>query len=705
MNVQHGPWSIGYEAVSSTLRLTHAAGAALTARLEFQRGDEMWTIGESRDAVSGRLALIDTQRNVQGYLQFVMQGSRLEILAHHRTAQFYSGTLRCRGTATLGSSAFACRTAAVGSQVVQLAAGPADSALNDSLFDIASDTALRFGGDRVALRTEADGFAFELTARIEDAAVSALVFEVLPDFYRSRYVPYYAPIDKRRCPSPPTGWMSWNTYFDQAGAAENLAEARVGAEHLKPFGLGIWSIESWQGNSDKLPVSSFHNLDLSAHATQFPEGMGKLARDIRALGFRPGIWTAPFGTGDREFYEAHKSWFLHQANGEPFSNWSGRYLLDPSQPEVRDHLREMHRTMREEWGYEFFKIDGMSGRSHGYSAHFFERDEVKAAFRDECPNPFELCVRAFREGIGPDSVFLACQGHYTGPEAEVADASRIGGDIVSPNQTSKWHNILSQARATLNQLFVHNIVFYLDPDTLLVGDYHAIEQARVTTTIVALPGQLMFAGDKLGGLAPERMRLLQQSLPVCDVRPLDLFPVFAMRPVWDLKIRRPFGQWDVVALFNWDDEAHPVRTSLAELGLEAGTYAAWEFWTATDLGDVEDSLAVDVPARSVRLVALHRVADHPQFLSTDRHVTQGGTCLRDCRWTGSALELDLAVVGGHAFSYRFRVPEGCRCAGAETSKGVRAETAVAGRILTVRLAAETSGDARLTLRFEPCDKR
>ena len=353
--------------------------------------------------------------------------------------------------------------------------------------------------------------------------------------------------------------------------------------------------------------------------------------------------------------------------------------------------------MQQEWGYEFFKIDGMSGRGPGYSAHFFERDEVKAAFRDECPNPFELCVQAFREGIGPDSVFLACQGHYTGPEAGVGDASRIGGDIVSPNQPSKWHNVVSQARATLNQLFVHNIVFYMDPDTLLVGAHHALEQARVTTTIVALPGQLMFAGDKLGELAPERMRLVQQSLPVCDVRPLDLFPIFAMRPVWDLKIRRSFGQWDVVALFNWDEEAHPVQASLAELGLAAGDYAAWEFWTATDLGDVADALAVEVPGHGVRLVALHRLTDRPQFLSTDRHVTQGGISLRDCQWNGSSLLLDLAVVGGHSFSYRFRVPEGFRFEGLETT--LQATATQTDRILTVQTTAATTGNAKLNILF------
>ena len=40
----------------------------------------------------------------------------------------------------------------------------------------------------------------------------------------------------------------------------------------------------------------------------------------------------------------------------------------------------------------------------------------------------------------------------------------------------------------------------------------------------------MFAGDKLAGLKPERMRLLQQALPVCDVRPLDLYPFFGLLP-------------------------------------------------------------------------------------------------------------------------------------------------------------------------------
>ena len=85
---------------------------------------------------------------------------------------------------------------------------------------------------------------------------------------------------------------------------------------------------------------------------------------------------------------------------------------------------------------------------------------------------------------------------------------------------------------------MNNILWWCDPDTLLVGEA-PIETARLATAVVALPGQMMFAGDKLAELTPERMRLLQQALPVCDVKALDLYPIFELTPVWDLKIKRP----------------------------------------------------------------------------------------------------------------------------------------------------------------------
>jgi hypothetical protein len=433
--------------------------------------------------------------------------------------------------------------------------------------------------------------------------------------------------------------------------------------------------------------------------------MKKLADDIRALGFRPGIWTAPFGTGSDAFYEAHKAWFLHDKEGTPLSTWNGKYTIDPSQDEVIDYLRKIHDLASHTWGYEYFKIDGMSGRNHGYCAHFFERPEVRASFKNpDCPNPFERCVKAFRDGIGPDRVFLACQGHFTGPEVAYADASRTGADIVHPNQPPKWANLVSQARCTLNQIFANNIVFFSDPDTLLVGDFLDLEQARLATTVVSLPGQMMFSGDKLAQLKPERMRLLQQALPVCDVRPLDLFPYFEMLPVWDLKVRRPFGDWDVVALFNWSEKETPVGFDFVELGLDASAeYTLDEFWTRTFQGVRKSRFEMSVPGHGVRLLAVHRAQPHPQFLSSDRHVTQGAVELTQLAWDADAKTLSgsVKIVGGYPLTLRFRIPAGFASPEVKAGPGATCQVATASPdVLSVTLTSPSSQSVPFTLAWK-----
>ena len=655
-----GNWSVEYESDKSRLVLRHEkCEIEMAVTLSMTVGDQAWSVKEPMDAVKQRLALVSPDNSVQGYLTFSGEGGRLEIRAIHRTAQFYAGVVKFSGNVKMRDVFACCVTPSEKIHVVRMGSGMADSLTNDALFDREHDRCLSFTGAKaLSLKTVANGeFSISCELPLTCAAKAGLVVSLVENYYRDRYIPYYKPIDRKRCPSPPTGWMSWNVYFDQAGAAENLAEARVGAKELKPFGMEYWSIESWQGDSDKLPVSSFDNLSLKSHKTQFPDGMAKLAEDIRAIGFKPGIWTAPFGTGSKEFYEAHKDWFLHGEDGQPLRTWNGVYTIDPSNDDVIAYLRDIHRKMAQDWGYEFFKIDGMSGRGPGYCAHFYERPEVRARFKNpDCPNPFERCVNAFREGIGPGRVFLACQGHYTGPEAGLADASRIGGDIVAPNTNSNWNNIMSQARATLNQLFVHNIVFFMDPDTLLVGEYHPLEEARVTATVVALPGQMMFAGDKLAELPPERMRLLQQALPVCDVHPLDMYPVFEMSPVWDLKVKRPFGEWDVVALFNWSDEEAEVGFTFEELGLDSSKfYAIYEFWTDEFQDIYENEFSMSVPAHGVRLLAVHEEQARPQFLSSDRHLTQGAVDLEDLSWDAKRKELcgKVKLVGGHPTQLAF----------------------------------------------------
>jgi len=707
-----GEWEAKFDERTAVLDCRHRASTArLVGKLEFRSpGGEQMPILIGPTPKPGQLMIYDSRGDGQMYLRFNSAGGALTITLTPRRRTAARGQLTLCGTATLGRRSFACRTfPPQQTRVVQISSGPADSALNDSLFDIARDVALRLRAEHVAITTKpAEGagkptFAVTMQGRIEEPAASELTITVHQGFYRSRYVPWYRPLDKKRLPTAPTGWMSWNTYFDQAGEKENLDEARIGAKYLKPYGLQIWSIESWQDNSPCLPVSKFHHLSLRPCAKQFPHGMPWLAMQIRQFGFVPGLWSVPFGTGDEEFYRQHKGWFLHHPDGRPMSNWCGKFVLDPSQPAVRRFMTECNRRMVE-WGYDFFKIDGQWGGHRDYSAQFYEVPEVRAAFQRPCENPFELCTKALRKGIGPNRILLAGAAHFTGPEVAVTDAARVGADVASPGHPTGWRNYLDQARMILTGLFVHGIVWYCDPDTLLVGTGAPIEQARLIATAIALSGQVTFAGDKLGELTPERMWLLQRCLPVCDVRPLDLYPINQLAPIWDLKISRPFAHWDIVSLFNFSTEADTTMdVEMAELGLDAEKhYLVYDFWAGRLLGRFSGRVSLEVKRQSNMLLAIHEDLGRPQFLSTDRHLTQGAVSLTALEWDESLLTLsgESEMVAGEQTRLTFSVPAGFQ------SKAVEAARAQVGRIdrnddgmVVVEIGSSRATTATWQLRF------
>ncbi len=657
---------------------------------------EGWKVVPSRDGVKERLAVLDPRGEVQGYVVFPRDGDSVSILFYHRTAQSFEGRLLFKSKVSFRSDAFACDSFP-SKNFLRFKIGYPDSPLDNSIFSPAEDELLRFSSEGVGIERRSEGI---FGVSLAGGPNSRIKIELVRDYFKSGYVPYYVPLSKKGLRRTPTGWMSWNTYFDKATAEDNLKEAKIGAKYLKPFGCEFWSIESWQGNSDSLPVSKFHNMNGEVNEGQFPLGMKRLADDIRSLGFKPGIWVAPFGTGNDKFYEEHKEWFLRDSEGKPLSCWNGKYTLDPTVKEAREHLKNLFRKMRCEWGYEFFKIDGMSGRNSSYCAHMYERPEVRARFSDpECKNPFELCVEAFREGIG-DAVFLACQGHFTGPEAKYAELARSGADIVSPNKPVGWSNVLNQAKCTENQAFVHNICMVLDPDTLLVRDL-GLEQARVSATIVALPGQLTFFGDKLEGLSPEKMWILQRTLPVRSAVPALLYPVFGSPNLWILDVENSkLGNFKVVAFFNWGDEEADIFASSSDIGVD-GKYLAFEFWTEKFMGlcDFSKPFGIKVPARGVRVVKfLKGDLGEPKFLGSDRHVSQSGFEMKSLKSGKDFVSGEVELVGKFPMKLFFYNPSALISSSVD---GARMSVSEEKDVLEVELVSdsEEGGVAKFELKF------
>ena len=726
---EKGAWSVSYEEKDATLTLTcPKRSVSLTGKLSFVSENRQWTVAGPRDAARDRLSLVSGGNGgwaggtVLGYVSFRTLGDRLEMTVLHRAgANFFPGVLKLDATADIRKDSFPCRTIPErGEQVLNFADGIGDSPVNDSVFAPEEDLAVRFFSPATRVTSLKDGrYAVHLEADVDEPSLATMAVEADGAYYASRWAPGYRPIDRARCPCALTGWMSWNTYFDKAGSAENLAEARIGAKYLKPFGLDIWSIESWQDNSEWLPVSNFHHHENRCFAKQFPEGMKKLADEIRALGFKPGIWMSLFGEGDENFYKAHKDLYLHDRDGKPITNWAGKYMLDTTNPEALALIRRLARQAAEEWGYEFFKFDGMAN-----TPRKFERPEIRACAKNPQDTKwFENSVRALREGIGEKSLFLGCMGDFTGTEVKFVDASRLGSDVVgcygAPEEHTfpgaapsrfcqmpvKWKNVLHQAECTFTQIFVNNIMFFTDPDTLLVNYSLELNEAQVMATVIGLPGQLMFAGDKLGELLPDRMKIIQQVLPVADIHPQNLYPysASAMLPVWNLSVTRPFGTWRVVAVFNWKDEPQKFDIDLETLGLDAEkSYTAYEFWKQEWLGLQKETMTLELPMRSVKLIALWEAADRPQFVGDDRHITQGAVELKDLAWDEKArvYTLTAKAIGGFPFSYAVRMPEGfsVRNVAADGAE-VRTKKEADGHLLKVTLKADETKDVTLRINF------
>jgi len=716
------PWKVTFDAANNRLQLVHnqtalriSGAISMSGQSQSEYGKHgSWHFGDA--CADQKIPILDGLNFRRAWLQPVIEGDALVLNLIPRGSARFTGSLYFEGVAELGAQSFACRTAPIeGGDVVQISSGNADSLLNDSIFDIDLDAAVQFSAGSVAISTVAakqggqPSFKLNMVTPVRTAFSPAMKFTAIPNYYRTRYSPDYVPVTKKTHREVPTGWMPWNTYFGDAGEKENLAEARLGAKKLKPYGMKFWYVESWEKNGGLNKACEMSHLSLQPHKELFPSGMKHFADEIRKLGFEPGIWSCPFGCGDKEFYEARRSWFLHDKQGQPLANWCGHYIVDPSNAAVIRHIEDMYRTMTHEWGFVLHKVDGTSANNTDYSSVFFDREDVQAAFSRKCDDPMRRILKAVRKGAGDQALLLWCCGDPSGPDAALGDAARIGADVVARFTSPTWRNYVDQAGMTLVHLMNNNILWYNDPDTLLVGDYAPLESARVATAVVGLTGQAMIASDKLAQLPDERLWLLQRCLPVCPTRPLDLFPIHDLKSIWDLKIRRPFAQWDVVSVFNFNnDSLREAQLSLSEIGLDpAASYHVFDFWNRKWLGTHTDSISLTIAPQSNALLAIHPDLKRPQFISTDRHISQGGTSIRQIKWDPKREQLsgDCELVAGETTTLWFHVPRNWKASNVEATGAKAGMKTAPGGLLKVTLEPSKAGFAKWRIAFEPKGKR
>ena len=388
-----------------------------------------------------------------------------------------------------------------------------------------------------------------------------------------------APVPPRPATPRITGWCSWYNLY-AAITEENLLAHLRGAQAAGNLAGGPGRV--FQIDDGFTPEMG----DWLEVKPQFPRGMKPLLADIRAAGFRPGLWIAPFMVGNRSrLYREHPDWVVRdRATGGPLAHmrfyaefrWHKRseeyYILDTTHPAAMAWLREVFRVWREEWGCDYFKTDFM---------HFgSEYGPDRAVWHQPGLTRIEIWRRTaemIREAIG-GATWLGC-GCPLWASVGLVDGIRIGRDIGVEWKGNYSAESLLRDQATRN--FGHGILWQADPDCVLLRDkFHhlADSEVRALALYAGMTGGVAMTSDSLDELTPARRDLWRLVLSAgpggCR------FPCLGRSGPGDagtdpvlVQVRINAAGLAAVFVFNPTDAPQRRAYSLPQLGLPASLHA------------------------------------------------------------------------------------------------------------------------------------
>ncbi len=434
---------------------------------------------------------------------------------------------------------------------------------------------------------------------------------VITDYFKERLkVKYYKPIDKTYFPLPPSGWCSWYYYYQEISSKEILLNAEWLAKNLLDYGAKYCQIDDgWQGTGH----GNNANRDWTTIDKRFPEGMKKLAAKIKKAGLIPGLWLAPHGQSSNKVVQEWGIFLLDSSGKSASDTWEGNFLVDPTHKRTPEYFKNMFSTLND-WGYEYYKIDGQPIVINEYK-------NKKRFMSDSAQDPaaaYRNTLTTIKETIGRERFLLGCWG-LPMEGAGIMDGSRTYGDIILDWETG----FMVAFNATMKYYFQHNILWYCDPDVMLLRYPLTIDMAKAWATLQGLTGQALLASDRLPDLSDERVEILKRVFPAVDIRPMDLFEHQIAKNVWDLKINHLMKQYDVIGCFNLDrNKKEIIHLDWNKLGLK-GKQHIYDFWNKEYLGSWSDGYFTEVNPASCLVLTLVPQKEEPQLISTNRHITQG----------------------------------------------------------------------------------
>ena len=160
-----------------------------------------------------------------------------------------------------------------------------------------------------------------------------------------------------------------------------------------------------------------------------------------------------------------------------------------------------------------------------------------------------------------------------------------------------------------------------------------IRRRAILTTLYVTAGRVLLA-DSFRELSPDVIHDLSRIFPMHrearSARPVDAFTGVSDPKVYDFAVT---SQWHQVMFFNPDFKSDATVSAPfsgeqagGALGLDASSgYYVYDFWNDRLVGRFRGNQHLEQMLRpgEARMLSVHRVEPHPQFLSTNRHIMQG----------------------------------------------------------------------------------
>ncbi|MEX2169155.1 MAG: glycoside hydrolase family 36 protein [Pirellulales bacterium] len=372
----------------------------------------------------------------------------------------------------------------------------------------------------------------------------------------------------------PTGWCSWY-FFGPSVTAQNVIENLDVIRRRLPqlrFVQVDDGYQPWMG-------------DWLETGEAFGGGVRDVLRNIRDAGLEPAIWVAPFvASPQSRLFREHPDWFVKDDDGIPlpsnkvtFGGWrlGPWYMLDGTHPGSQAYLEHVFRTMREQWGCTYFKLD-----ANAWGAMPFGRRH----------DPNATAVEAYRQGMaairrGAQDAFLLGCNHPLWPSLGEIHGSRSSADIAR-----KWDTFAYTGRENLMRNWQNRRLWWNDPDCLLLTGTLSPDEFAFHKSVLYATGGMILSGDDLTQLSEVQIESLQKLTTHQGVA-----ATFDSQELGTGTISE--SDRTLYVLINWSDK--PVRR---EVALDKPCRLV-DFWSGEDLGPHRRTFVLEtMPPHSARLL-------------------------------------------------------------------------------------------------------